>query len=722
MKEAWSCQRNVELCEMAAKDASRFWRLFKTPHSNACPVELSAQFAAFRALMGAEPLPAPIRHATSGVSIPNSDDALNKDITVEELCSCIKRLKRGKSPGIDGILPDMIKDGGELVKQSLLWLFNCMLAGHFPERLSVGLITAVYKSGDKSDMSNYQGITVGSVIAKLFAMILEQRIASWAEDHAVKAKGQAGFRKEFRTTDNIFILRSLIDKQRQTRLKGKAGKLYCCFVDFRKAFDTVPRAVLWQVLEELGVTGRILDVIKSLYALDSAAVRSSQGISAIFRCLMGVKQGCPLSPTLFGLYVDGLEKHLLNMTDIDAPTLMGVMVPLLLYADDLILMSESAAGLQKQLDALASFCEERQLTVNLSKTKVVVFEHRQSDVPDFVLNGAVVERVESYKYLGFVVHASKAMTFGTSFLVAAARKAMFAMRRRCALFGIRDPAMQCKLFDTLVLPILSYACEIWAVNPNVGEAAEVLHRSFLKHLLGVRTCTANEIVLAEFGRFPLQVHFWQQILRYHHRVVALDNSRLVKIAMVDGCTLSSSQSVTTATNKGWQHYVGSFLKRHSQQLFHSFDIAAVIDREQQWVTFKYFHDDSHSSLLLYRTLQPEYQYAHYLSEVKCFSNRRLLSRFRSGCHGLRVDTGRWENNVHLDRKDRLCLVCSSAQQVEDEHHFLFDCPAYSSIRASHANLFQCACSVSDFFDSCEANACGGFIRNCFSLRSNVLTA
>ena len=89
---------------------------------------------------------------------------------------------------------------------------------------------------------------------------------------------------------------------------------------------------------------------------------------------MGVKQGCPLSPTLFGLYVDGLEKHLLNMTDIDAPSLMGVMVPLLLYADDLILMSESAAGLQKQLDALASFCEERQLTVNLGKTKLVVFQ------------------------------------------------------------------------------------------------------------------------------------------------------------------------------------------------------------------------------------------------------------------------------------------------------------------------------------------------------------
>ena len=133
-------------------------------------------------------------------------------------------------------------------------------------------------------------------------------------------------------------------------------------------------------------------------------------------------------PTLFGLYVDGLEKHLLETAEVDAPTLMGVMVPLLLYADDLILMSESASGLQKQLDALASFCEQRQLTVNLSKTKVVVFEARQSDVCGFVLSGAVVERVESYKYLGFVVHATKKLTLGTDALVATAKKAFFAMR------------------------------------------------------------------------------------------------------------------------------------------------------------------------------------------------------------------------------------------------------------------------------------------------------
>jgi len=83
-----------------------------------------------------------------------------------------------------------------------------------------------------------------------------------------------------------------------------------------------------------------------MYAHDSAAVRTSEGLSEIFRCLMGVKQGCPLSPTLFGLYVDGLEKHLLETAGIDAPELGGILAPLLLYADDLILMSTSPEGLQ----------------------------------------------------------------------------------------------------------------------------------------------------------------------------------------------------------------------------------------------------------------------------------------------------------------------------------------------------------------------------------------
>jgi hypothetical protein len=98
----------------------------------------------------------------------------------------------------------------------------------------------------------------------------------------------------------------------------------------------------------------------------------------IFLCRIGVKQGCPLSSFLFGLFIDGLKKRL-NALEGDAPPMLGQLaVHLLLYANDLALMSHTLAGLQKQPDVLQVFCCERQLPVNVKKTKVVVFEARKS--------------------------------------------------------------------------------------------------------------------------------------------------------------------------------------------------------------------------------------------------------------------------------------------------------------------------------------------------------
>ncbi len=181
--------------------------------------------------------------------------------------------------------------------------------------------------------------------------------------------------------------------------------------------------------------------IRYLYAHDSAAVKNSDGISEIFDCLMGVKQGCPLSATLFGLFVDGLEQHLMDTVGHDAPSLSRVMIPLLLYADDLIIMSTTAAGLQRQLDALQQFCHQRQLSVNLAKTKVVTFGSKAA-CQAFVFNSNEVERV----------HATKTLAHGVS-------HATHSMNRRCALLPISDPEVRCKPFESLELPVLSYASE-----------------------------------------------------------------------------------------------------------------------------------------------------------------------------------------------------------------------------------------------------------------------
>ena len=202
---------------------------------------------------------------------------------------------------------------------------------------------------------------------------------------------------------------------------------------------------------------------QGLYAPVSAAVRSSGGISDIFDWFMGVKQGCPISATLFGLCVDGLEKHLMETRGHDAPDLSAIFTPLLLYADDLIIMSTTAAGLQRQLDALQQFCDQRQLSVNLTKTKVVTFGSRAkcqafNEMPP-------VKCVQSYNYLGFEFHATKTLAHGVSQLL---------QTKQCmpCTIGVLFCASliskhRCSLFDSLVLPNLSYASDLWVVEDGI---------------------------------------------------------------------------------------------------------------------------------------------------------------------------------------------------------------------------------------------------------------
>ena len=114
---------------------------------------------------------------------------------------------------------------------SLTKLFNFILSqGNYPDSWSVGLISPIFKSGNKSDPSNYRGICVTSCLGKLFSAILNNRLLSYLHDHHLIHPSQIGFLKGYRTSDHIFSLRTLIDKYVSNANKGK---LFCCFVDFQ---------------------------------------------------------------------------------------------------------------------------------------------------------------------------------------------------------------------------------------------------------------------------------------------------------------------------------------------------------------------------------------------------------------------------------------------------------------------------------------------------------
>ena len=207
------------------------------------------------------------------------------------------------------------------------------------------------------------------------------------------------------------------------------------------------------MLERLGVHGWFLDGIKALYADVPMVVKTAHGQTASFQSVMGVKQGCPLSPTLFGLYLDDLEEamrakqHLL-----DSPSLAGLTLLALLYADDLALVSTSMAGLQAQLDVLQEYADRWGLTVNVEKTKAVIYRTARAPVcsnPSLIYDGQSIEFVESFKYLGIDMHCTQSFSDAGLPRKESAMRALPVMLRRCRELGIDDPALQVKELRTM---------------------------------------------------------------------------------------------------------------------------------------------------------------------------------------------------------------------------------------------------------------------------------
>ena len=161
----------------------------------------------------------------------------NAKISLLEVETAILITKNGKAAGVDGVCNELLKKGGYWMKASLCYLYNEVFDRHqVPSDWRNGMIVPLYKEGDKECASNYRGITLLSNVGKIFAGILERRLSIWCEQKKIFEQEQAGFRKGRTATDHIFSLAEII-----RRRKNERKPTFCCFLDIRKAYDTVER-------------------------------------------------------------------------------------------------------------------------------------------------------------------------------------------------------------------------------------------------------------------------------------------------------------------------------------------------------------------------------------------------------------------------------------------------------------------------------------------------
>jgi hypothetical protein len=244
---------------------------------------------------------------------------LDANLTLEEVKDGIKRMQRNKACGVDDIPNEVFMEGGEeFVKLVHMVLSFIWVSEEVPSDWTKGLVTPLFKDGDRHDTDNYRGITLLCTMGKLFGSILNARLATFCErpnPHAPDAgprlaDEQGGFRATRGCPDQVFALTEVLRKRKAA---GKAT--YCCFIDISKAYDGVFRDGLWDRLWTFGIRGKMWRVLQAMMKDTASSMVINGKKLDEFGIEVGVRQGCVLSPTLFSIFFDGLvrELHMRNL-------------------------------------------------------------------------------------------------------------------------------------------------------------------------------------------------------------------------------------------------------------------------------------------------------------------------------------------------------------------------------------------------------------------------
>ena len=287
------------------------------------------------------------------------EDRLCQPIIMEEVQWVLHRVRKDAAPGQDEVGAECLAD---------VWLnLLCWEYSIVPLVWKVSTVIPVPKKQVRGvcKVDDFRGISLSSIVCKVMCMILNMRLSTVAEEKGLIVEEQGGFRKMRGCRDQVL---SLVLLGQMVMLKKSSG-LMVVFIDFSKAYDRIDRGKLWKSLETMGVSGKFLSFLQSLYAGTSCQVKVGDRQSKVLNVNVGLRQGCALSPVLFSLYINSLVDQLKSAScGIECA---GEIIPGLLFADDTALLALDESGIKKSLEVLVEWCKEWGVKINVSKSGVM---------------------------------------------------------------------------------------------------------------------------------------------------------------------------------------------------------------------------------------------------------------------------------------------------------------------------------------------------------------
>ena len=413
-------------------------------------------------------------------------------------------------------------------------------------------------------------------------------------------------------------------------------------MDFSKAFDTIPRDILFQKLLQNNINGVFFNNIKKMYMGDEMCVRIGDEITEYFDINQGVRQGDILSPLLFNIFMSDFNEYIKEAEgklELNASKSLNALI----WADDILLLSHSKEGMDQILEILSTFCIKNRLTLNTDKTKCMVFNRTGKIIrKPFYYRGNLLETVKSYKYLGFTVTPSGAITSGLSDLRDRALKAWYKVRNKLGVHFNKYTDQINVIFHNLIQPILLYCSDFWGcLKPPKSNPIELFFNMFNRQILGVHKKTTTIGVLLELGKTPIHLVAVKFAIKNWERIKQNSGNELLCLSYKDAIEHSLL----------WVTSIKGVLTNNGMSTFFTQippDNKYFIHKRLHQVLVDNFHQNAFSEiqrpdckLKYYSTFKTVYGTEMYLNKVNNTKHRIALSRFRLSCHKLNIELGRY---------------------------------------------------------------------------------
>ena len=595
-----------------------------------------------------------------------NDDSFNVDITYGEVAKVLNKAKYRKAIGIDNLPYEVLKN--EASHNILMNLFSKIFTTKItPSVWRKAIIKPIPKNStiDPRLPLQYRGIALLSTVYKLYSCILNNRIVYYCENDGIFVEEQNGFRQKRSCAEHIFTLTTILRNRLSCNLPT-----YAAFLDAEKAFDRIDRDLMLYKLLKIGIKGHLYENIKCIYSEATCSINVNNILTEWFATESGVIQGDTLSPTLFNIFINDMVSDV-NSLNLGIP-LDNECVSILLYADDIVVLSENEDNLQCILDTIYSWSRKNLIKFNEKKSNVIHFRKSNTDRSEFnfKLGQSTLSTVDQYKYLGIILNEFLDYNVTVKTLANAANRALGAVINKYQTINGFGYYTYTSLFKSGICPILDYCSEVWGYK-NYPEINAIQNKA-IRIFLGVHRFAPIAALNGDMGWTQSYVRRHICMLRHWNRLINMDNCRLPKKVF---------QWDLSLTGNTWSSEIKNIL--YSVNKREQFDNRECVNLTTCWALLhelscnKWKNEvDNKPKLRTYKCFKEKYEPEPYVLSLMSKKQRSCLAQIRCGILPIEIETGRWYGTKYEDRK---CKVCSNGN-IENELHFLFHCEAFNAER------------------------------------------